>query len=173
MYGVLSNSIQPGDGLGALRIGDQRYARAVNYRYGARFTTSIAAGGSFTKSFNIEAGLDFLVEKILASVRLAAAADAAVAGTPLPPMGDNKDGTGDNDLPTLHLIDVEISDGSQKWSNTPIPLALLAGDAGDPSYQLTKQLIEGNTNVEIKLTNNSAHAVVADVFFAGAKLYRR
>lgn len=139
--------------------------------FGARYTypfdfSNVAAGGTQEKQVVID-GYDFLVEDPMAIVSLYAALGNLVAGTAI---ADEPNYTAANQPPTRSQFRIEVSVNGLRNQSNPVALNVLFGSPRMPKVNHRPFVLGKRQTVTIKLYNDSAVAVNAQVCLGGTRL---
>jgi hypothetical protein len=139
--------------------------------FGARFHnvfnfSNVAAGGSQESQLIID-GYDFLVEDPIAIVELFGALGNLVAGTAI---ADEPNYTAANQAPTRSQFRTEISVNGLRTQSNPVKLNALFGSPKMPKVNHRPYVLGKRQTVTVKLYNDSAVAVNAQVVLGGTRL---
>lgn len=131
------------------------------------FAAVAASGGVSTKSVRIPQGYYFSLDAINFSAKLAEANGTVQASGALLPRA--VDPTSDT---VVHMGDltVEIEVPALEWQSDPIWGTNIGGDGSDLGYMPFRPGIAGGDAITVKVTNNAAKSVTAQLVLMGHRM---
>lgn len=147
--------VQPGAPIGT--------AQTRFYWYSWNFDSSIAAGGTDSRTVRIEN--PFCVTALCGTAFLNAALSSSVILTPLARLTDAS--SSNNTMPALDMVTVNIQTNTTPWGNAPCRFSSIFGREGLPHYPIMCPVVQTNDSIQITLTNNSAVGIRAQIDMFG------
>lgn len=138
--------------------------------YTADFT-NVGAGATGTSTIQMDTDADFIVDEVTVGAYLNAANGAAIAGTPLAPVGDSL--IANNTMPTLGHVKVKCNQNNNVWTKTASDAGVYADllrSNGAPRYLMSKPTCAAGDSLQFSLTNLSTVALNGQIVLFGRRV---